>query len=55
MPTVPGVCFQSAMTSATAGGGGSFHRTPAVDAAMREAYPRVERFGSELWLHLPLS
>jgi hypothetical protein len=35
--------------------GGSFHRTPAVDAAMREAYPRVERFGPELWLHLPLS
>jgi hypothetical protein len=28
--------------------GGSFHRTPAVDAAMREAYPRVERFGPEL-------
>jgi len=35
--------------------GGSLHRTPAVDAAMRRAYPRVERFGPELWLHLPLS
>jgi hypothetical protein len=33
--------------------GGSFHRTPAVDAAMREAYPRVEQFGPGLWLHLP--
>ena len=27
-------------------------RTTAVDAAMREAYPRVEQVGS-LWLHLP--
>lgn len=35
--------------------GGSLHRTPAVDAAMRRAYPRVERFGPELWLHLPLN
>lgn len=34
--------------------GGSFHRTPAVDAAMREAYPQVEQFAPELWLHLPL-
>jgi hypothetical protein len=33
--------------------GGSIHRTPAVDAAMREAYAQVERFGPELWLHLP--
>jgi hypothetical protein len=33
--------------------GGSVRRTPAVDAAMREAYPRVEQFGSRLWLHLP--
>jgi hypothetical protein len=33
--------------------GGSFHRTPAVDAAMREAYPRVEQLGSDMWLHLP--
>ena len=28
-------------------------RSPAVDAAMREAYPIVERIGPELWLHLP--
>jgi hypothetical protein len=34
--------------------GGSLHRTPAVDAAMRDAYPRVEQFAPELWLHLPL-
>jgi len=34
--------------------GASPHRTSAVDAAMREAYPRVERVGP-LWLHLPLS
>jgi hypothetical protein len=33
--------------------GGSPRRTPAVDAAMREGCPRVERFGSGLWLHLP--
>ena len=33
--------------------GASPHRTSAVDAAMREAYPRVERVGA-LWLHLPL-
>jgi hypothetical protein len=32
--------------------GTSPHRTSAVDAAMREAYPRVERAGA-LWLHLP--
>jgi hypothetical protein len=34
--------------------GPSPHRTSAVDAAMREAYPRVEQVGP-LWLHLPLS
>jgi hypothetical protein len=28
-------------------------RTPAVNAAMRRAYPRVEQVDSELWLHLP--
>jgi hypothetical protein len=33
--------------------GGSPRRTPAVDAAMREGYPRVEQFGPGLWLHLP--
>jgi hypothetical protein len=33
--------------------GGSVRRTPAVDAAMREAYPRVEQVGPALWLHLP--
>jgi hypothetical protein len=33
--------------------GGSRRRTPAVDAAMRETYPRVEQVGP-LWLHLPL-
>jgi len=33
--------------------GASPHRTSAVDAAMREAYPRVERVGP-LRLHLPL-
>jgi hypothetical protein len=34
--------------------GASPHRTSAVDAAMREAYPRVEQVGP-LWLHLPPS
>ena len=34
--------------------GGSFRRTAAVDAAMREAYPRVERIANRLWLNLPL-
>jgi hypothetical protein len=33
-------------------GGGAF-RTPAVDAAMREAYPQVEHVGHDEWLHLP--
>ncbi|MGC2412336.1 MAG: hypothetical protein WA459_06535 [Stellaceae bacterium] len=33
--------------------GGSERRTPAVDAAMREAYPRVEQPTPFLWLHLP--
>ncbi|HEV2335941.1 MAG TPA: hypothetical protein VGS13_10620 [Stellaceae bacterium] len=33
--------------------GGSERRTPAVDAAMREAYPRVEQPTPYLWLHLP--
>jgi hypothetical protein len=33
--------------------GGSVRRTPAVDAAMRDAYPRVEQFSPGLWLHLP--
>jgi hypothetical protein len=33
--------------------GGSGWRSPAVDAAMREAYPRVENVGRNLWLHLP--
>jgi hypothetical protein len=33
-------------------GGGSW-RSPAVDAAMREGYPRVENVGRNLWLHLP--
>jgi hypothetical protein len=28
-------------------------RTPAVDAAMRAAYPRVEHVLPELWLHSP--
>ena len=33
--------------------GANPHRTAAVDAAMRAAYPRVERVGP-LWLHLPV-
>ena len=33
--------------------GGTPRRTPAVDAAMREAYPRVEQVGPKLWLNLP--
>ena len=28
-------------------------RTPAVDAAMRRAYPRVERVAQRLWINLP--
>ena len=28
-------------------------RTPAVDAAMRRAYPRVERLAQRLWINLP--
>lgn len=35
--------------------GGTSRRTPAVDAAMREAYPRVEQVGPGLWLNLPPS
>jgi len=35
--------------------GGTFRRTPAVDAAMRDAYPRVEQAGPGLWLNLPSS
>ena len=31
----------------------SSRRTPAVDAAMRLAYPRIEQISPELWLHLP--
>jgi hypothetical protein len=34
--------------------GGSERRTPSVDAAMRQAYPRVEKPTPFLWLHLPL-
>jgi hypothetical protein len=33
--------------------GATSRRTPAVDAAMRQAYPRVEQAGPALWLHLP--
>jgi len=34
--------------------GGSRRRSPAVDAAMRAAYPRAEQAGDlHLWLHLP--
>jgi hypothetical protein len=33
--------------------GGGPRRTPAVDAAMRAAYPRVEQVGPELWLNMP--
>jgi len=33
--------------------GASPRRTPAVDAAMRRAYPTVEQAGASLWLHLP--
>jgi hypothetical protein len=33
--------------------GGTPRRTPAVDAAMREAYPQVEQAGPKLWLNLP--
>jgi hypothetical protein len=32
--------------------GASIRRTPAVDAAMRRAYPRVEQAGPGTWLHL---
>ncbi len=35
--------------------GGTFRRTPAVDAAMRDAYPRVEQASPGLWLNLPSS
>jgi hypothetical protein len=33
--------------------GATSRRSPAVDAAMRRAYPRVEQDGPTLWLHLP--
>jgi hypothetical protein len=33
--------------------GATAHRTPAVDAAMRLAYPRVEQMSPTLWLHFP--
>ncbi len=33
--------------------GTTYRRSAAVDAAMRQAYPRVERLGPELYLHLP--
>jgi len=33
--------------------GDTHRRTPAVDAAMRAAYPRVEQVGPDLWLNLP--
>jgi len=33
--------------------GGSQRRTPLVDTAMRQAYPRVEQPTPFLWLHLP--
>ncbi len=33
--------------------GGSAHRSPAVDAAMRAAYPHVGHVTPGLWLHLP--
>jgi hypothetical protein len=33
--------------------GNTIRRTPAVDAAMRAAYPRVEQVGPELWLNMP--
>ena len=35
--------------------GGGHYRSPAVDAAMRGAYPRVENAGHNIWLHLPQS
>ena len=34
--------------------GGTSRRSPAVDGAMRDAYPRVEQVGPDLWLNLPL-
>jgi hypothetical protein len=33
--------------------GATFRRSPAVNAAMLCAYPRVEKVGPGLWLHLP--
>ena len=33
----------------------STRRTPAMEAAMMEAYPRIEHAGPRLWLHLPPS
>lgn len=33
--------------------GGSARRTKGVDAALRAAYPRIERVGPKLWLHMP--
>ena len=35
--------------------GGTARRTPAVDAAMRAAYPRVEQVSPKLWFNLPPS
>lgn len=34
-------------------GGSVLLRSPAVDAAMREAYPREEKLSAYIWLHLP--
>ncbi len=33
--------------------GGTSRRSPAVDAAMREVFPRVEQVSDRLWIHLP--
>jgi hypothetical protein len=33
--------------------GRSLFRSADIDAAMREAYPRIEQVGPRLWLHLP--
>ena len=45
--------FAFMITTADTHGSG-IRRTAAVDAAMREAYPRVEQIASRLWLNLPL-
>ena len=44
--------FAYMLTAGNHVGGGPW-RSPAVDAAMREAYPQVENVGRNLWLHLP--